>query len=546
MSAPPIEPYYPRSAAADAALHPFRTGDEDRAWRLDFHFPRGILPLSHDLVADGLMRASAEAARTLPSPVSDGLDCRVAGPHVYTAGRPVNAETAGARAEAAAAVRDRFPAEFRAVWAEQTERITSRLRALDLSLPADRHAIAAHYEQAVAAHRYAWQVHFDVMYRLLLVYERYVSECAEAGIDRAAATAALRTDESRIRATDRELVRLARFAEDLGLRAVFAAHNGPELYRTLREDERAGPWLTRFGTFLAAFGQRCDGVLDVAWPSWAEDPSRPLDLVRSALLGGQRRTLAEDGGLPSLRGLGPAAARRVRAAFATARRANFVWWNEEHNFYIDLRAHLPVRRAGLAAGELAFGRAEDGLFLFGRELLDWCAGAAETSELADLVAQRRAFSLRWQRNRRLLPASAGTGPGEDPIVREIFGVNGSRPMPDAGHAPALMLTGMGVSAGVGRGRARVLRSPEEITTLRSGDVLVCEATTPNWTPVFGLLAGCVCDSGGALTHAAIVSREYGLPCVVATGNATAMIEDGDEIEVDGRRGLVIVLSRRSR
>jgi pyruvate,water dikinase len=104
-----------------------------------------------------------------------------------------------------------------------------------------------------------------------------------------------------------------------------------------------------------------------------------------------------------------------------------------------------------------------------------------------------------------------------------------------------VLTGLGVSAGVARGPARVVRTPDQLPDVRTGEVLVCEATSPSWTPVFERLAGCVCDSGGMLAHAATISREYGLPCVCAVGDATSVISDGDFVEVDGTAGTVRLL-----
>ena len=104
-----------------------------------------------------------------------------------------------------------------------------------------------------------------------------------------------------------------------------------------------------------------------------------------------------------------------------------------------------------------------------------------------------------------------------------------------------MLRGMPVSAGVARGPVRVVCDAGGLDSVLPGDVLVCEATSPSWTPVFPRLAACLCDSGGALTHAAIICREYGLPCVCALGVAMATLHDGDLVEVDGRAGTVTVL-----
>ncbi len=82
----------------------------------------------------------------------------------------------------------------------------------------------------------------------------------------------------------------------------------------------------------------------------------------------------------------------------------------------------------------------------------------------------------------------------------------------------------------------------DLHTVQPGEVLVCGGTTTEWTPAFGIILACVCDTGGSLTHAAIVSREYGIPCVVGTAVATTMIKTGDRVRVDGRAGTVQVLA----
>ena len=89
-----------------------------------------------------------------------------------------------------------------------------------------------------------------------------------------------------------------------------------------------------------------------------------------------------------------------------------------------------------------------------------------------------------------------------------------------------------------RGPARVVRSLAEATKLRRGDVLVAETTAPPWTPLFATAAAIVTDTGGILSHCAVVAREYRIPAVVGTGRATATIRDGQILEVDGDAGLV--------
>lgn len=101
------------------------------------------------------------------------------------------------------------------------------------------------------------------------------------------------------------------------------------------------------------------------------------------------------------------------------------------------------------------------------------------------------------------------------------------------------LRGLPASAGRATGTARVIHSPDEFHRLQPGDILVCPYTDPTWTPLFALAAGVVADSGGPLSHAAIVAREYGIPAILGTGRATSL-PDGIQLIVDGTNGTVTI------
>ncbi len=103
------------------------------------------------------------------------------------------------------------------------------------------------------------------------------------------------------------------------------------------------------------------------------------------------------------------------------------------------------------------------------------------------------------------------------------------------------INGTPASPGQYTGTARILLREEEFGRLQLGDVLVCPITSPVWSVLFPNVGALVTDSGGILSHPAIIAREYGIPAVVATGNATEVIRDGDRVSVDGTRGLVTVL-----
>jgi pyruvate, water dikinase len=113
------------------------------------------------------------------------------------------------------------------------------------------------------------------------------------------------------------------------------------------------------------------------------------------------------------------------------------------------------------------------------------------------------------------------------------------------EAQAVLLRGLGGAPGSASGAARVLTSLEDATDLNDGDVLVTHMTSPDWLPLLRRAAAVVTDSGGMTCHAAIVSRELGIPCVVGTGEATRKLRDGEIVTVDATRGVVLEGTRAS-
>ena len=83
-----------------------------------------------------------------------------------------------------------------------------------------------------------------------------------------------------------------------------------------------------------------------------------------------------------------------------------------------------------------------------------------------------------------------------------------------------------------------MNGPADFERFQRGDVLVCRSTTVSWVPLFNMASGIVADVGGALSHAALVAREFGIPAVCGTGTALEMLIDGEVVEVDGTAGTV--------
>lgn len=101
--------------------------------------------------------------------------------------------------------------------------------------------------------------------------------------------------------------------------------------------------------------------------------------------------------------------------------------------------------------------------------------------------------------------------------------------------------GLGASPGVVEGTARIVMSPAQFDEVQEGDIMVCIMTNPAWVVVFSKIKAVVTDSGGVLSHSAVVAREFMIPGVVGTGSATRQIKSGDKIRVDGDNGVVTIL-----
>ncbi|MDG5486713.1 PEP-utilizing enzyme [Mycolicibacterium gadium] len=411
---------------------------------------------------------------------------------------------------------------------------------------------------ARAHNKRAFEIHFQIMYGLLANYVGFYGLCTELGIAPGEIAKFLQGYDTKPLETDRELWRLTTAAREAGLGRIFAATSADQLHQVLRTT--GGPasgWLSQLGDFLEKYGWRTEGICDVALPSWVEDPTPALGMIKTFLqqdrthdfdaaraAAVEERETAVDAARSRLT---TKEQRQFDGALASARAANFAWWNEDHDFYIDLRSMLPLRWASLHVAE-RFGcsRPDDTLFLFWPELIGLVTGERPVHEFAGLIDARRQYYEHWRERRAEMPKVLGTVPESvtDPILVEVFGLNrGFLDAVCADDEQTTTLTGVAASCGIARGPARVLHSADRLHLVQPGDVLVCESTSPNWTPAFAKIAACVCDGGGTLSHAAIVGREYRVPTVAAVGIATRAIRDGDEIEVDGTRGIVIVKRR---
>jgi pyruvate,water dikinase len=216
-----------------------------------------------------------------------------------------------------------------------------------------------------------------------------------------------------------------------------------------------------------------------------------------------------------------------------------------------------MRRALLSAGDrlAAQGRLQhrEDIFEATTAELQSLLGAGPGAPTAVDLATRTADRVRSALVRP--PARLGDAeepPPDEPLQGALGIVNGAfmlamsvedvaTPAAIPAEPRSRVIEGLTASRGSYEGRACVVREPGDFSAIRQGDILVAPFTTPAYNVVLPLLGAVVTDKGGVLSHAAIVAREYGIPAVVATGNATASLKTGDRLRVDGEHGTVEVL-----
>jgi phosphohistidine swiveling domain-containing protein len=193
-----------------------------------------------------------------------------------------------------------------------------------------------------------------------------------------------------------------------------------------------------------------------------------------------------------------------------------------------------MRRAVLGLGESMhvagfLERAEDVFFLSRSEL------EQASSNLRGTVERRRS---EWQRQRRLLaPLELGQPPR---LLKALL--SSAAPVAHRTDVSRDVLIGQGASPGRATGRVRLVESVADFVAFQPGEVLVARATAPAWTPLFERAAAVVTDSGTLAAHASLVAREYGIPAVVGTGDATRRLRTGQVVAVDGTAGTVELVS----
>lgn len=315
-------------------------------------------------------------------------------------------------------------------------------------------------------------------------------------------------------------------------------------------------FLEEWNRYLNEYGKRCY-KLTLSEPFWIENPAPVIKTLQhyaaeSGSDQGADLKKAEDSRQQALAKArqkladypGPVveqfemALKRAQAAFTLM---------SDHYFWIEDRISYLMRQVLLALGRTLAGSGcikepDDVFYLTFDEAKETALKLPEAPDLREEVQRRRALEERFAACTP--PPFLGPFPTEPPpdnaymrmVMKFLAG-----PAPAAAESPKNELKGHPGAPGSVQGTARVVLDLSDAEKIGPGEILVTRFTLPSWTPLFGTIAAVVTDSGGMLSHSAIVAREYGIPAVVGIETATSVIQDGTGIEVNGDAGIVRII-----
>jgi pyruvate,water dikinase len=304
--------------------------------------------------------------------------------------------------------------------------------------------------------------------------------------------------------------------------------------------------------YLDLVGNRLIDGFDIAEPTALEMPDALLRAIHAAVAPEERAAADTEAKIAGVRAKVSAAQQKEFDELLGEARNNYRL-RDERGVYSDIWASGIMRRAALGAGRraVAKGRIATPQHMLDASFDEMCAlvtgtGGPSADELANRAAYRAAHTAKEA------PAHLGDAAPPPPDLSKL--------PPNVGRLMRAMLTSLGhlfgssqaaneeavlyglaASKGIYEGPARRVSGPSEFGHIAKGDVLITESTTEAFNILLPLLGGIVTDNGGLLSHAAIVAREYGIPGVVGTREATEKIANGMRVRVDGDAGEVTVI-----
>jgi pyruvate,water dikinase len=417
-----------------------------------------------------------------------------------------------------------------------------------------RAELAVLLEDAIDIHDRHWKIHwmlnfaqFSATLRLRATMERVRGHVDEELLGQLQNSAADRNWDS--------VEGLWRMKEsikkDPALASAFRAGDGGQIFEALQGSDVGAAFLKQdLEPYQREFGWRAVWSHEFIFPTFREQPEPILEQIRGYLdsdydypsvVETVRKDLerASEELLAGLTG-----SERSELAAANAVSLRMAPLTPDHHFYIDQGANARVRVVLMTIGrrlaqEGFLTEADDVMYLTYDELR-YLIGDPAGSDVRGTVTRRRAErDAAYQRRPR-----DWIGTVTESQLNFPYWVNWG--YPDRFYRTATVgdqVSGIGGSPGVVEGVARVVRSVDDFDDVAEGDIVVCQMTNPAWVVLFTKIIGLVTDTGGTTSHPAVLAREFGIPAVVGTSEATHRIASGDRLRVDGTNGTVDIVAR---
>lgn len=542
----------------------FPTPDQiEGFWAWDkLHAPRPLTPMSHDIVTSALAEGFTRAMREYFCSV--GLQFRAVNYYAYARFMPLEFDglTPQERREryAATTLANVVP-NVGTLWRD--EWLPSMLPGLDRAKTTRYESLSDHelvqtIDELQADHVDRWTVHGRINFILIAAswFADFYNEVF-APEDQTEAYACLQGFSTLSVEAGRELWKMSRgikASEELG--ALFNGLQPEGLPAALQESESGRTFLARFQDYLDRWGWRSDSIFELGEKTWREAPTIPLNTLQGYLHLGEEADpdVSYQAAVARREELLAQARERLSAFPEKLTRFDYLYEaakdnlvvTEDHNYYIDQTGVAVLRLPFLEFGRRLMERGqldqpEDVFHLHFEELKQALVSGEDEREV---VRRRQEEANRWAQ--QVPPAILGAPEEldmEDPFIAAMGGkMLGLMSSAEPSRDPEV-LNGVPASPGLVTGTVKVVRDLTEASKLQPGDIMVCEMTMPPWTPLFATVAGIVADTGGVLSHCAIVAREYQLPAVVGTHVGTAVLRDGMTVTVDGTHGVVRIDSR---
>lgn len=592
----PYDVKAPAGAEGWQGLYPYflefhenrRAKDEAKFWFCDSqHWPQVFRPFDATMMEFAVQTLGQFNTRHYLIPPANGVEFRIHNGYCYMSPVAVAPELIGDRVPHFMERAGHYFANWDGLltnWDTKVRGVIRELEALtfrphpemvDLSVVtsgaglAPTHALIETYEQAISLAYRQWQYHFEFLNLGYAAYLDFFGFCKEAFPDipdQSIAKMVQGVDFELFRPDD-ELKGLAKLAVQLNVTDLLRGR-ADEVFARLPATHESREWLAAWDRAKDPwFNYSAGNGFYSTDKVWLDHPDIPLGYVRDyvAMLQAGRTIDRDTQAIVQERD-------RITGEYAELlddqTRAQFEGklglartvypYVENHNFYIEHWTMSvfwrKMRELSQVFVDAGFWADVQDMFYLRREEIEvaiadynngWAVGVPSTGPeyWPGEIARRRGIIEALSTVR---PEPALGEPPEvitEPFTIMLWGITSERlQVWLGGNQGSGRITGMAASPGVVEGRARVVLDAAQLGELQDGEILVTQVTAPSWAPVFARIGATVTDIGGMMSHAAIVCREYGLPAVTGTGNATTVIRTGQRLRVDGTTGEVQILA----